>query len=258
MGRVKKITWLIVFAVIIIALKLFMSYIFVPPILMYHSLDGKEYQTKLSLCPAGFSKQMEFLHKFKYNVISLEEMVTLIRDKKRIPHKTVAITFDDGYDNNYLCAYPVLKKYGFPATIFVITDFIGKEGFLTWDQIRQMQDNNITIGSHTKNHLWLPDQDDLILHEQVFGSKEALEKNTGGDIKFISYPIGAHDERVKNVVREAGYMAACATNPGPTKPWDDIYALKRLRISRTSKNLLVFLIEISGYYTFIKEIRDEE
>ena len=77
-------------------------------------------------------------------------------------------------------------------------------------------------------------------------------------IKFISYPIGAHDERVKSVVKEAGYTAGCATNPGPKRRWDDSYALKRIRISRTSNNMLVFWIETSGYYTFIKEMRDED
>ena len=69
-------------------------------------------------------------------MISLDEMVDLIVNKKRIPHKTVSITFDDGYKNNYLCAYPILKKYNFPATIFIITSVVGEDEYLSWDEIR--------------------------------------------------------------------------------------------------------------------------
>lgn len=241
-----------------VGVRLFMTLAYVPPILMYHSIDENEELTKLSLCPLGFAKQMEFLYANKYNVVSLEDMARRIKEKKKIPFKTVTITFDDGYENNYLCAYPVLKKYNFPATIFIITNNVGKKGYLTWDEIREMRKNNITIGSHTQSHAWLPDLDADTLKEEVFGSKKILEEKTGHKIGVISYPIGAYDERVKAVVKDAGYLAACATNPGPGKRWDDVYALKRVRISRTSKNLLVFFIESSGYYTFVKETRDEQ
>lgn len=244
--------------VIVVVFKLFLSFIYVPPILMYHSIDEHEDATKLSVSPEGFSGQMEFLYRHRYNVISLEEMADLIKKKKKIPPKTVTITFDDGYKNNFLYAYPVLKKYNFPATIFVITDFIGKDGYLTWADMNEMQENNITFGSHTKSHLWLPHLADEKLREEVFASKEILEKNLKKEIKFISYPIGAYDERVKRVVKEAGYAAACATNPGRDKRWDDVYALKRIRISRTSNNMFFFWNKPSGYYTFIKEFRDED
>jgi len=249
---------LISVAVLIVGAKLFLGTIYVPPIIMYHSLDENEEVTKLSLSTSGFARQMEFLDKHNYNVISLEEMVGLIKEKKRIPSKTITITFDDGYRNNYLCAYPILKKHDFPATLFVITDFIGKKGYMTTSDLKELTENNITIASHTKSHQWLPSLNDANLKEELVVSKAVLEKITSQEVKFISYPVGAHDERVKSRVKDAGYEAACATNPGPGKDWRDIYALKRIRISRTSNNLFVFWIETSGYYTFIKEKRDEE
>ncbi|MFH1791407.1 MAG: polysaccharide deacetylase family protein [Candidatus Omnitrophota bacterium] len=258
----KKRNKILIFGVLAVflaaAVRMFLASIYVPPILMYHSIDGNEEMSKLSLCPVGFARQMEFFHKHGYNVISLGEMVDLIKKGRRIPPKTVTITFDDGFRNNYLCAYPVLKRYGFPATIFVITGHIGSKDYLTWDDIKELQDNNITIGSHTKSHLWLVGMSDEKLRDEIFGSKEVLEKGTGRKIDFFSYPIGAYDERVQAVVKDAGYKAACATNPGPHKRWDDIYALKRVRISRTANNMFVLWIETSGYYTFIKEVRDEE
>jgi peptidoglycan/xylan/chitin deacetylase (PgdA/CDA1 family) len=257
-GTKKLIILGLAIVIIIVVVRLFLWFIYVPPILMYHSIDEHENVTKLSVSPEGFSRQMGFLYRHKYNVISLEEMVDLIKKKENLPPGTVTITFDDGYKNNFLYAYPVLKKYKFPATIFVITDFIGKEGYLTWADMNEMQENNITFGSHTKAHLWLPHLADKELWEEVFGSKEILEKNLKKEIKFISYPIGAYDERVKSVVKKAGYIAGCATNPGPKRRWDDIYALKRIRISRTSNNMFFFWNKPSGYYTFIKEIRDED
>jgi len=101
---------ILVAAVIII--RMFLAFIYVPPILMYHSIDEHENTTKLSLSPEGFSRQMEFLYKHKYNVISLEEFATYLRDKKMVPRNTAVLTFDDGHLDNYTNAYPILKKYG--------------------------------------------------------------------------------------------------------------------------------------------------
>jgi len=243
---------------LVIALRLFLSFIHVPPILMYHSVDIFSEITKLSVSPELFAKQMDFFYRHKYNVVSLEEMVNLIKSRKGIPPKTVTITFDDGYTNNYDFAYPVLKKYGFPATFFIITTLVGKPAYMDWDQLKELEKNNITIGSHTIDHQWLPNLSDKDLRRELFDSKKVLEKHLNNEVKFVSYPVGAHDERVQKVVKEAGYEAACATNPGPDKRWDDIYALKRLRISRSSTNMVIFWIETSGYYTFIKEVRDEK
>lgn len=254
----KIIIFAFIAIIFFIILRFFLSFIYVPPILMYHSIDEYEDITKLSLCPEGFSRQMDFLYRHRYNVISLEDMVNLIKTKRKMPPRTVTITFDDGYKNNFECAYPILKKYNFPATVFVITNLIGKEGYLSLDDMKDMQENNITFGSHTKSHLWLPHLSSKELKEEIFESKDILERNLDKRIDFISYPVGAYDERVKDVVRDADFKAACATNPGPHKRWDDVYALKRIRISRTSNNMFIFWLESSGYYTFIKEMRDEE
>jgi len=256
--RLRKLVALAAFIVVVtITMRMFLALIYVPAILTYHSIDGNEQVTKLSVCPEGFARQMDYFYKHKYNVASLEEIVNLIKEKKRIPPKTISITFDDGLKNNFTCAYPILKKYNFPATIFVITNIIGTEGYVSWDDIKEMDKNNITIGSHTNLHLWLPDLNDEKLKEELVNSKEILEKNLGKKIDFLAYPLGAHDERVKKFARDAGYKAACGTNPGFKKRWDDIYALKRVRISRTSDNMFVLWFETNGYYTLVKEIRDK-
>lgn len=247
-----------VLAVMFFLIKALLSFIYVPVVIMYHSIDENEMETKLSLCPVGFEKQMKFLYDNKYNVVTLGQMLEYIKSRKKIPPKTLAITFDDGFKNNYTCAYPVLKRYGFPATIFVIVSKIGQDEYLSWDDIRDMQKNGISVGSHTVNHLWLPSLDSEKLKYELVESKRILEKNTGQPVLYLAYPLGAYDENVKKAAQEAGYALACGTNPGKDSRWDDVFAIKRIRISRTANNLFVFLCETSGYYTFIKEYRDQK
>jgi len=228
------------------------------PVVMYHAIDCNDKTTKLSVSPESFARQMEFLHKNNYNVVTLEEAIPYIQKKKKTPPKTLAITFDDGYRNNYICSYPVLKKYNIPATIFVIVKRVGKPGYLNWEEIREMSDSGlITIGSHTMSHLWLPDVKAEALQYELRESKRILEEKLGKSVKTLCYPIGAFDEKVEKAVKEAGYSCAVTTNPGRGTPADDIYAIKRIKISRTSDNMFVFWVETSGIYTWIKEHRDE-
>lgn len=231
---------------------------YVVPVLMYHSIDYKDKITKLSISPESFERQMRFLHEHHYNVMPLEKIIPYIEKKEKVPPRTVAITFDDGYYNNYRYAYPVLKKYNLPATIFVIVNKVGMPGYLKWGEIKEMSDSGlVTIGSHTMDHLWLPDVTPNILEREVRESKSILEKGIGKSVNLFCYPIGAYDKKVQDAVRSAGYACAVATNPGRFKPTDDIYAIKRVRISRTSDNMLVFWFETSGIYTWLKEHRDE-
>lgn len=253
----------VVIAVLIIAGKLFLDAIYVPVILMYHSV-GKEIKTldgsesKLNVSPRAFAKQMKFLYEHDYKVISLVEFIERIKRRERIPPKTIAITFDDGLRNNFFYAYPALKRYSFPATIFVATDFIGGGKFLTWDDINVMQEFGVLAESHTMSHPWLPDLDEVNIRKEFAGSKRIIEKMTGHEVKTLSYPLGAFNGRIEKIAKETGYIGAVATSPGRKYPNDDPYALKRTRISMSANNLFVFWIKTSGYHLFVKERRDED
>lgn len=248
----------IIVAIKVAALIIFLRFAYVVPVLMYHSIDDNDKATKLSVSPETFARQMEFLHRNKYNVVGLDEAVSYLRERKKIPSKTVAITFDDGYYNNYKYAYPVLKRYNIPATVFIIVNKIGQPGWLGWRELKEMSDSGlITVGSHTISHLWLPTMGTAKLKAELADSKRILEERLGKDVGLLCYPIGALDDRVKRLVREAGYEAGIATNPRRFASSDDVYAIKRIKISRTSDNLFVFWFETSGYYTWLKEHRDE-
>ena len=257
----KKTYLILITAFVLIAMGtavFFLRAAYVVPVLMYHSIDNNDKATKLSVSPESFERQMRFLSTRHYNVVGLDKVASYIQNNEKVPPRTVSITFDDGIYNNYQYAYPVLKKYGIPATIFVITNKIGQPGYLGWRELREMSDSGvITIGSHTISHLWLPAMGTKDLNYELRASKDLLEKNLGKKVSTFCYPIGAHDERVERTAREAGYACAVATNPGHSAPSDDIYAIKRIKISRTSDNLFVFWIETSGYYTWIKEHRDD-
>ncbi len=253
----RLVTITVIFAVVIFSAKAWLSSIYVVPILMYHSINpvsNEEYKA-LIVAPENFKRQMEFLSRNRYNVISLDELAGILNSKKRIPGKTVCITFDDGYADNYEYAYPVLKKLNIPAEIFVMTDSIDKKDYLTTGQIQEMVKNGIDIGSHTKTHFRLDGRDMDRAREEIFGSKKALEGITAGKADFFCYPGGWFTKDVRQLVIDAGYKGAVATNPGRKYPKDDVYAMKRIRIAKPANNLFVFWFETSGYYTWIKEHR---
>lgn len=254
--RGKRLFVLAVFAAVVLSASvyIFIDTGYVVPVLMYHSLDNNYKETKLAVSPKSFAKQMEFLRKNNYNIIPLEKAIPYIQKKARPPARTIAITFDDGFQDNYQYAYPILKKYNILATIFVITNRVGNPGFLTWEELKEMSDSGlVTIGSHTKAHFWLLNSNERFLHDEVAGSKDVLEEKLKKKVNLFCYPMGAFDTRSKKAVEEAGYLCAVATNPAGVRP-EDIYAMKRVRISKSSHNLFIFWFETTRLYTWFKRL----
>ncbi len=247
---------LIALAVISLVLTLRLSY--TPAVLMYHSVaPGAAPSSRLVVSPELFDKQMRLLRTRGFNVIPAEELARNVKEGKKMPLHTVAITFDDGYKDNYTCAFPVLKKYGLPAAIFVITGEVGRGDRLSWDEIRQMRDSGlISFGSHTISHCILPEvASPAELVRELSGSKAVLEKGLGVPVSMFAYPCGFFDERIKEAVRKAGYDFSFATNPRIKTADNDLMALKRIRISRHSGSSFIFWFQASGYYNFIRERR---
>ena len=228
---------------------------YVPPILMYHRIDDQSATSALSVSPQSFARQMAFFHERGYRVVPLDQIVEWIVHDRPPVHGAVAITFDDGFDSVYTQAYPVLRRYGMPATVFIVTDWVGRPGYLSWAQIRELAAHGFEIGGHTCSHPWLPALTEDAMRRELVESRRVLQQQVPGSAQHFSYPFGAYDAVVKHAVRAVPYASACATNPGRHRSWHDRYALKRLRISRSSENLFVFWIETSGYYTWIKEHR---
>ncbi|MBU1077394.1 MAG: polysaccharide deacetylase family protein [Spirochaetes bacterium] len=207
------------------------------PILCYHSFDTKG---PYSVSGEQFRKQMEYLHKNNYNVISLDDVVLHIKYKIPFKGKVCAITFDDGYRSVYDTAFPILKKYGFSATLFLYTNgFINiYPGALSWDQIREMMKHNITPQSHSHSHPWLHkrkkgEQYKLYLERvkwELEASKVLLESKLQTSIGYFAFPFGGYSKDVIKLAQKAGYKALFNVDMGIPKITDDKFNLKRITI----------------------------
>ncbi|MBM7870645.1 peptidoglycan/xylan/chitin deacetylase (PgdA/CDA1 family) [Clostridium pascui] len=201
------------------------------PVLMYHSISnrtGNEIQLSKNL----FEAQMKLLKDKNYTTLSLDELYDFINYNKPIPKKSVVLTFDDGYVDNYLNAYPILKKYNFRATIFVITDNVDKYSHtINSPQIKEMSLNGIDIMSHTEKHENLLT---LTYDKQLYSlktSKNFLEKVTNKKVDYIAYPYGKWNKDTLKAAQDAGYTMAFSTSGTWTDKSDGIYKLDRVYIS---------------------------
>lgn len=212
------------------------------PILAYHKVgDVKELY---SVAPGEFEKQMAYLAEHGYTAISLAELTAHMTTGRPLPAKPVVITFDDGYADNYRAALPIMERYGMKATIFIITDFVGEEPYLTWDEIRAMSAGGMEIGSHTLAHRALPKLPPAEQLRDVTASKEGLEWRLDKPVVFLAYPFGRFDADTVAALRRAGYKGACSTLIGLNRPGDDMYALKRISISRSRWGMLDFRLRL--------------
>ncbi len=259
--RLRKIV-LISGLAIVLAITGFYLYIrpkYVVPILMYHRVDGKGKSSSLSVSPENFRRQMRFLSRWNYNVIPLAKLAHSIEQKERLPRNTVVLTFDDGYEDNYVFAYPVLKKYNLPATIFVIVDSAGREGYLNYAQMKEMASSGIiTIGSHTLAGDYLPGKTSLRLKREIGASKRILQGRLNKKVDLFCYPIGGFSPQIQEIVKRYGYQAACTTNRGKRQAYKncDLLALKRIKVKDSSPNLFVFWVKLSGYYNLFRRVRE--
>lgn len=263
MPKARKLT--VILVIITAAMLLAVTFLrqqYVVPVLMYHSINPAAMpENKLAVKANTFDRQMHFLKNHRYNVITLDALAGLIKNKKKIPPKTICITSDDGYKDNFTYAFPILKKYNLPATMFIIINEVSRPqgDRLSWDEIKTMQDSGlVSFGSHTLGPEPLVNfKSEEEIKKQIFDSKRILEEKLGRKVTIFSYPEGLFDARIKQLVVDAGYAGAVATNPGKNYRDDDVFLLKRLRISENSANMFVFAVETSGYYTFIKEYKKE-
>lgn len=247
-------------AVVIIAIILCAFYFFwispryTVPILMYHRFGSDN--SALFVTPENFSRQMDYLDKKGYKVISLDELVKGIKNHRSFGRKTAVITIDDGYEDNYLFAYPVLKQRHFPATIFLAANNIGREkDFMSWEEAGIMSQDIISFGSHTKNGEYLPVLEDAAaLWDEIYGAKEVIENNLALPVYYFCYPTGGFTEGIKDLVKKAGYKGACTSNRGFAKLNRDWYELKRIKVTNSDTNKpFSFAAKLSGYYNLFRK-----
>ncbi|MBF0532722.1 MAG: polysaccharide deacetylase family protein [Candidatus Omnitrophica bacterium] len=226
------------------------------PIMMYHHVQPLGHHEANWVNPENFEKQMAFIQREGYQVLTLSDMVARITSGKPLPRRVVVITLDDGYEDNYTNAYPVLRKYGFPAVIFVPSRFVDQPGYLTAPQLRAMtQSGLIEIGSHTLTHQFLPSISPQQQWEQISRSRQELSRLLGKDVRFFCYPIGGYSEEIVELVKKAGYAAAFTTNRGKDRFNRNIYELQRIRFNNHDSSFSMW-IKLGGYYNLLRKTKN--
>lgn len=202
------------------------------PILVYHNVRPpvakrlSAYEAAYDMTPAQFEAQMRHLKDGGYSSTSLDAVYRALTEGASLPEKPVVITIDDGRANQYENAVPLLEKYGFTATYFVFTNAIDREGYLSAAQINALAASGNEFCSHSRYHPYLTKSSDKELIAEIAGSKSALEKTLGAEVRCFGYPFGLSDGRVTNAVRDAGYAFARGLRHGVTHRPDDIFDMK--------------------------------
>lgn len=204
------------------------------PVLYYHSvLPDSEVTTRneVTISPENLKTQLQLVKDLGYTTITMSELNDYIINNKEIPKKSILITFDDGYADNYVHAFPILKELDMKATIFVISSGIDGGYYMSSDQLKDMVNYGIDIESHTVNHVHL---DTLSYEEQLKelkDSKATIEKVTNKEVLSIAFPFGDYNEDTLKAVTEAGYSIAFTTNRGLANRTDNKIALDRIYVS---------------------------
>jgi peptidoglycan/xylan/chitin deacetylase (PgdA/CDA1 family) len=206
------------------------------PILMYHYIRINPVATDragfvLSVTPADFESQMRFLASHGFTAVTMADVREHLQDGKPLPSKPVAITFDDGYDDAYSAALPILQKYHFVATFYVITGFVDRGRYLSWDQVVLLDRVGMEIASHTVTHPSLPLLGYAAKANQLLTSQLTLESRLGHAVLDFCYPGGQLDVPTEQAVMRAGYLSATTTTFGYATPGDDLFRLPRVRVS---------------------------
>ena len=215
------------------------------PILNYHKVD--DFYHSLSIPPEEFEEQMKYLSEHGFTTITPDQLMAYLNHDRELPENPILITFDDGYLDNFTNAYPIMKKYGFTATIFLVTNKVGHEGnFMTWDQVRTMQKDGFVFGSHTVSHAALTKVSREQGMMELTDSRKELEQQLGVKARYFAYPTGAYNRQIEDMVKQAGYKAAFTIRYGQAGTESNPYALERIPIFRGQHTFRSFFVRLNA------------
>jgi peptidoglycan/xylan/chitin deacetylase (PgdA/CDA1 family) len=184
------------------------------PVLAYHKFS-KRVSDRMTVREDAFEEQMAFLERHGYRVIRLDDLFEFLKRKRPLPRKSVVITFDDGWRSMYDIAYPILKRYGYPATLFISTDLIHSTSTtLDWGKIREMARNGIDVQCHSKTHRSLGKIEDgetlqayfETVKAELIESAKVIKRQLGRDVKYLAYPFGDTNSLLIAMLGKLGFQ----------------------------------------------------
>ncbi|PSB45447.1 glycosyl transferase family 2 [Cyanosarcina cf. burmensis CCALA 770] len=227
------------------------------PILMYHRVapDGSPATSRYRVTPQAFAEQLRYLHDAGFYSVTLDDWYAAMATKTALPGRAVLITFDDGYQDFLTYAQPVLKQYGFSATVFLVADRIGQTNcwdsfygedlpLLSWEEIRQLQAEGVEFGSHTASHRPLTGLSLAEVVSEAARSRTILQQGLGHSPKAFAYPYGDTDPVVQHLIGACGYVFGLSCKPGLSSFHDSLLALSRIEITGTD-SLRDFVAKVS-------------
>jgi peptidoglycan/xylan/chitin deacetylase (PgdA/CDA1 family) len=228
----------------------------VVPILSYHHF-AEDCNSPLCTRAGGFDRQMEYLKKNGYRVISMRELLGFLNYSRPLPRNSVVISIDDGYRSVYDIAFPILEKYGFTATLFIYTDFVGaSRNALSWDQLREMKAAGFEVGSHSLSHadltLKLDGEEDATyisrIERELLLSKEIIDKKLQQNTIILAFPFGRYDSRTLAICERLGYKIGTSVMSGSNPFFADPLALRRNQV--LSDDLSDFISKVKTFEKF--------
>ena len=211
-------------------------------VLMYHEVAqpktlgvlSRKINSTYVVLEDTFRQHMQAILDADAEVVTPDQVHSWLDDGAELPEPAVMITFDDGFGGNYTLAYPILQSFGFPATFYVVTNRIGDELMLSWEQLREMQDGGMTIASHTTSHPLLSTLARNETELEFARSAEVLEERIGTQFRHLSLPNGDTNEWYRQVASELGYKTVCGSQFGRNDANSDRLYLKRIAVKKST------------------------
>ena len=224
-------------------------------VIMYHRFGESRFPST-NVTIQQFEAHLEFISKGDYTVVPLIDIIEKLQSGGELKDKTLAITIDDAYLSVYTEAWPRLKEYGFPFTIFIATDPVDNDlkNYMNWEQIRELQDSGVIIGSQTKSHPHMHRLSPIKVEQEIASSNERFLKETGQYPQLFAYPYGEYSLDVVKAVKDAGFIAAFGQNSGVLFAEDNMFELPRFAFNENYGSIERLKLALDGKPLRVKDI----
>ena len=208
------------------------------PVVMYHHVQkltgdpGKAW-LRYTVSPEEFEKQADWLEEHGYQTVTAKRLCEAVSEGAPLPAKPVALTFDDGWACCYTTVFPILRQHEMVATFFVYPAGIGSPGYLTWDNLREMQAAGMDVQAHSVTHPNLKAIAASDALREITRCREQIGEQLGEEPEVFAYPFGEYDAKLMEMVKSAGYLGAFSTDPGTTFDDAGVYKLPRVLVTYT-------------------------
>lgn len=206
------------------------------PVLLYHHIEPLSIaqnlgHAQLTVDSDYFDQQMAYLAANGYHSISAEELADALIRHVTLPPKSILITLDDGYEDNYTYAFQILKKYNIVGNFMISTGLIENKGYMTWNQLKEISGNPLMrIYNHTWSHAYLSKESKEKIQFEIATANDQLKNNLDKNINIFTYPYGAFNQTIIEILKTNGFTAAFSTIHGALQCESYIYALRRTHI----------------------------